>query len=331
MNGGTKGPEKKKKKTKSDDRPSAFRVWWTAARPHTLTASICPCLVSWAGCRPAAGRTDDLLLWLTFCVTVQIGTNLHNDYADAVMKVDTDQRVGQARATAKGWLSPKQTATAAVGTLCVTLLAGILLGYNTGQLQNGFYWFLILSSVFNAFAYTGGPFPLGLAGIPPTWSIARAGLGELFVFLYFGLVASCMLPYLLWCQGRRSDLTADVLHGCQVGLLAVNIIVVNNLRDRYTDKTAKKLTTAVQFGRTFSLIEYCVCLTTAYASVLLDDKRKGGSYYQLLPLLSMPFAIVECLAVIQTEGSDLNKHVGLTALVETAFCVLLSLSLWLDQ
>ena len=229
--------------------PSTVQIWLAAARPHTLTASLCPCLVAAAATR---SPWHCQLLWTTFCLTVQLGTNLHNDYSDYVQGADTANRIGQPRATARGWLTPFQTCAAACASLTITTLSGVLLAWQTQQLDNMIVWFWMGTSIFNAFAYTAGPFPLGYIGLG-NCSIAYAGLGDIFVLVYFGYVAVLMLPYLL---ENETDWTAQWIYGTQVGLLATNIIVVNNLRDRHTDVQAHKRTTAVRFGRGFSLVEY---------------------------------------------------------------------------
>lgn len=328
-------------------RPSTWRVWAMATRPHTLTASVCPCLVAYASLprsSPSAGYL--WMVWLLFCSSVQIGTNLHNDYSDFVQGADDPKtRVGQPRATAQGWLTPMQTCVAATGTLSVTLVCGIVLIGMTQQWTNSLAWFLILSSVFNAFAYTAGPYPLGYIGLERC-SIAYSGLGDIFVFVYFGLVATWMLPYLLYCQNCPSNpaatspkemihsfsplaLSTIVISGIQVGLLATNIIVVNNLRDRHTDAFVGKNTTAVRFGRTFGDMEYVTCNAIVYALVVFNAWLCSNKLLHLLPLLSLPMAIQETKSVLSKEAGDLNEHVGGTARVQLAFCVLLAASLLL--
>jgi 1,4-dihydroxy-2-naphthoate octaprenyltransferase len=328
-------------------RPSQLEIWKTAARPHTLTASLCPCLVSIAACSKLATSAPSIYIttaWIIFCVTVQIGTNLHNDYSDFVKGADTDKRVGHARATAQGWLTPTQTCQAATLVLSVTMAAGVYIAAAAQQLHNPCLWFLILSSVFNAFAYTGGPYPLGYVGLGNI-SLAYSGLGDIFVFLYFGLTATLMLPYLV-SVSTSNDKSGDedstdsaalvdwkqlFLYATQVGLLATNIIVVNNLRDRHTDVSAHKHTTSVRFGRSFSVTEYIFCVGMSYSLVLLDwywclaDCR----VFRLLPLLSLPLARKEIIAIMQKDGAALNEHVGGTAKVQLLFCILLSLGIWL--
>ena len=327
--------------------PSWFQIWWTAARPHTLTASLCPCLVAYTANRQRGLPLNWQAAWTCFCATVQLGTNLHNDYADYCRGADTDARVGQARATARGWLTPQQTCAAAVAVLSVTLASGLYLLRESHQLDNAFLWCVILSSVFNAFAYTGGPFPLGYLGLG-NFSLAYTGFGDVFVFLYFGLVATWMLPYLLSVSSSSGSsppswdwLSSQGLYGVQVGLLATNILVVNNLRDRHTDAMAHKRTTAVRFGRPFSEVEYATCLVGSYGMVVLVALRTAAAAVpygnnratvvvgRLLPLLSAPVAWREFQQVRRKDGADLNVHVGGAAKVQTLFCILLSLGLCL--
>ena len=303
-----------------------------AARPHTLTASLCPCLVAFGSIvehhhqqklYPHNLPLPQLLYlltgtWIFFCGTVQIGTNLHNDYSDFVQGADGETRVGPARATARGWLTPGQTCAAATLALTATLASGVVLVAATDQWTNGLLWFLICSSVFNAFAYTAGPYPLGYIGLG-NCSIAYSGLGDVFVFLYFGLVATWMLPYLMYCLANSNDgihkydyitnsnnevgqqqQTIDwyyaaqlMIYGTQVGLLATNIIVVNNLRDRHTDAAAGKRTTSVRFGRTFSLVEYMLCNAVTYALVLVSFALSGCRIVRLAPMASLLLAVKE--------------------------------------
>lgn len=292
-----------------------MQIWWTAARPHTLTASLCPCIVSYAACRPP-WRLQ--WIWAVFCMTVQLGTNLHNDYADAVLGADTEDRVGHARATAKGWLTPQQTLHASFSVLTATFVTGIVLAFATEQADNPVVWCLILTSVFNAFAYTGGPVPLGYIGLSH-WSIAYYGLGDVFCMAYFGFVATLMIPFL-------SDKELPWNYAIQVGCLATNILVVNNLRDRFTDVKVNKRTTAVRFGKFFSLYEYLLLLFITYGLVLLDTFQ-NKSMWRLLPCLSIPMAKKEVQAIWTKEGSSLNQHVGGAAKLQLIFCVLLAAGL----
>jgi 1,4-dihydroxy-2-naphthoate octaprenyltransferase len=269
---------------------------------------------------------------------MQLGTNLHNDYADFVKGADTDKRVGQARATQRGWLTPLQTASAATFVLGLGLLLGV--GFvasidrsnEDGQRRSAIMTFIVISSIFNSFAYTGGPWPLGYIGLGG-FSIGYSGLGDLFVFLYFGLVATLMLPFLYVASSSGSDHDmATILWTClpyavQVAVLAMNIIVVNNLRDRHTDVEANKRTLAVRFGAGFCRTEFTANIYIAYGLVIVDWITSSFHLSRLLPLLSLPLARKEIRAVCSKEGGLLNPHVGGSAKVQFLFCILLGLAL----
>lgn len=293
---------------------------------------------------------------------MQLGTNLHNDYADFVKGADNEKRVGQARATQKGWLTPFQTAMASGLTLLLGLFLGIWLVVRmmvttttTTNIDDGSEQkqriaamiFIVVTSIFNAFAYTGGPWPLGYIGLP-NFSLGYSGLGDLFVFLYFGLVATMVPPFLyIACNANAHDDLHNLLwtfapYAVQVAVLATNIIVVNNLRDRHTDVLANKRTLAVRFGATFCRVEYGINVFLAYGLVLWNffifSSSVNGNvsycyyyyyYYSslLLPLLSFPLAYKEWQALYQKEGSALNEHVGGAAKVQFIFCVLLAISI----
>ena len=267
--------------TQLEPRPPTWKIWLSASRPHTFTASISPVLVGHS-CAAAhysdanANLSQTTLQWLLFCMLIQLGTNLHNDYADFVLGADTHKRVGQARATQKGWLTPQQTCAASTLILSLALAIGLQLIFQQQQQKNDpILWFIVLSSVFNAVAYTGGPFPLGYIGLGRV-SIAYSGLGDVFCFVYFGLVATLMIPYLaIVHSGDYADTWKTiatmlwVLH-LQVGFLATAIIVVNNLRDRHTDVEAHKRTVAVRFGGTFCRFEYALLILSSYAIVVVE-------------------------------------------------------------
>lgn len=300
-------------------KPSWFRIWLTAARPHTLTASLSPCLVSYACTHAPYAWT-----WTAFCLCIQLGTNLHNDYADYEKGADDPaKRVGPPRATAQGWLTPEQTCAAATVCLATATLIGIYLAIVFEQTTSVVYWFLIGTSVFNAFAYTGGQYPLGDLGLGSDWSIAYSGLGDIFVFLYFGLGATGTIPLVLhWSGSAPVDGVAVVMAGVQMGLLGVNIIVVNNLRDRLTDVHVGKRTWAVRFGRRFCEIEYVFCNLVAFGLVVVDAVVFRQKPVRLLPLLAAIPAWRETKAVMRKEGSQLNPHVGGAAKVQFLFAIL---------
>ncbi|KAL3945041.1 MAG: hypothetical protein SGBAC_000898 [Bacillariaceae sp.] len=322
-------------KPAASKRPPLWKVWLVASRPHTLTASLAPVLVGYSvglAIIENVDRASYLWLnckWAMFCMLIQLGTNLHNDYADFVKGAYTDKRVGQARATQKGWLSPFQTAAAASGVLGLALLLG--LGFISIVRDNPNHHAVVIgivaTSIFNA---TGGPWPLGYIGLADI-SIAYLGLGDIFVFLYFGLVAT-MTPAFLYTSNHDLGQLRAVLYcllpfAIQVASLATNIIVVNNLRDRHTDIIANKNTLAVRFGAFFCRTEYSINVAIAYLLVIYDWRIHSYSAARLLPLLSFRLARKQLTAIYNKDGGALNPHVGGTAKVQFLFAILVSVAM----
>ena len=362
-------------------RPPLWKVWFVAARPHTLSASIAPNIVAYNVGIAIIDNVDKAsffwctMEWTLFCILMQLGTNLHNDYADFVKGADNEKRVGQARATQKGWLTPFQTAMASGLTLLVGLILGIRFVINIAttttttahsnedhqqqqqqqqqQIAVLVMVFIVVTSIFNAFAYTGGPWPLGYIGLP-NFSLGYSGLGDIFVFLYFGLVATMMPPFLYISSTDNNDNDDDDVnnnnlnnllwtystYAIQVSTLATNIIVVNNLRDRFTDVLANKLTLAVRFGATFCRVEYGINIFVAYGitvwrwwwwSSAVVSNNDSTSLLMLLPLLSFPLALKEWQALYRKDGGALNPHVGGAAKVQLLFCILLAISIRMSR
>jgi len=318
-------------------RPPLWKVWILAARPHTLTASLSPCLVGYSlASAELPFEYPDLNTvffgWFIFCVSIQLATNLHNDYADFVKGADTDERVGQARATQKGWLSPKDTASAATACIIMALIVGIPLMPRDGG--DNLFWFVLLSSCFNTVAYTGGPYPLGYVGLE-NFSIAYWGLGDLFCFLYFGLIAVLAIPYLaLRTQDKDVfallEYSTLLIQALPAAFLSTAIIVVNNLRDRHTDVKVHKRTLAVRFGPKFCKVEYTLLVMMSYL-VALYNMTITSSLWHALPFLTIPLAANGIKAMWSREGRALNPFVGKTALLELMFCLLQSVAILLQS
>ena len=133
-----------------------------------------------------------------------------------------------------------------------------------------------------------------------------------------------MLPYLSHCQGRNVNWGECFLYATSVGLLATNIIIVNNMRDRLTDVLAGKRTTSVRFGRTFSLLEYFLCFLVAMVATLIPAFVPMFSAWRCLPLLIVPLAFAEMQCITRKEGESLNPHVGGAAKIELFFCMLVA-------
>eukprot|EP00557_Chaetoceros_sp_GSL56_P012670 CAMPEP_0176479382 /NCGR_PEP_ID=MMETSP0200_2-20121128/1710_1 /TAXON_ID=947934 /ORGANISM="Chaetoceros sp., Strain GSL56" /LENGTH=225 /DNA_ID=CAMNT_0017875423 /DNA_START=333 /DNA_END=1010 /DNA_ORIENTATION=- len=221
----------------------------------------------------------------------------------------------------------------------------------TGRIDP-YLMFVTVTSVFNAFAYTGGEYPLGYIGLG-NFSIGYSGLGDLFVFLYFGLVATVTVPYIhivrmglveadrMGILGifRHELFVTSLIVALPIGFMATGIIVVNNVRDRLTDIHAGKNTLAVRFGEKFARIEYMSLIIGSYVMLIPLSQWKllsvvgtnATNYGLFLPLLSLPKAIEELKAMGYhgKDGAALNPHVGGTAKLQLMYCVLLVVGLLL--
>ena len=208
-----------------------FKACLLAARPKTLPAAIVPV---WVGCVLAWKLSGNFNLWLALCtvggaIAIQIATNFFNDAIDAKKGADTEKRLGPTRVTASGMMESKTVMQLATLFLGLAVACGVVLYQARG-------WPIIaigIPSLFLAYGYTGGPFPL-----------AYRGLGELFVVLFFGLVAVAGTVFIQTGGWPRESL----LLGLQIGLLSAVLISINNLRDREEDATTGKRTLAVRFG-----------------------------------------------------------------------------------
>lgn len=247
-------------------------MWLSAARPQTLAAAFIPVLIG----ASIAFRQDSLMwdatLVAMFCAfAIQIGTNFANDYFDFIKGADTDDRIGFERATASGAVSPKSMLRATSVTMFIAFLAGLYLVWIGGWV---ILWIGLLSLLFGIL-YTGGPFPLGYNG-----------LGDIFVFIFFGFVAVMGTTYVNTLEWSVHAFWASV----PVGALCVNILVVNNLRDIEQDKVSGKRTLGVLFGENALKIEYVVMIALAYLTPVFFYHILGYSIFIMLPYLSLLFA-----------------------------------------
>jgi len=281
------------------------RAWWWAARPATLAASVAPVLVGTA----IAAADGSAKLWpglaaLVVAIAMQVGVNYANDYSDFVRGADTPRRVGPRRAASSGLIPAVQVRSAAIAAFAVAALVGLGLSLATD-------WRLLIAgalAVAAGWLYTGGPRPYGYSG-----------LGEVFVFIFFGLVATAGTTYVQEHRVPESSLIA----GAALGLLASAILMLNNLRDSETDALAGKRTQAVRLGR--SRARFILALTLALA--LLLPLSMGG--YAWLPLLLLPVAVVIFQSSRSTEPRQLIVALKRTAALEAWFALLLSVGLLL--
>lgn len=290
------------------------RIWLMAARPRTLPAAVAPVLVGTA----LAGYANvfhplRFAAALIGALLIQVGTNLSNDYSDARRGADAEDRLGPVRVTAGGLVPPRQVLLATYLTFGLAVLVGIYLIVVAG-------WVLLVigaASILAGVAYTGGPRPYGYEG-----------LGEAFVFLFFGLVAVAGSYYV---QVRHLQWEPFAL-AVPVGLLAAAILIVNNVRDIDSDRRAGKRTLAVRIGRARSRTMYAVTVSVTYALVLAIWVLSGSfSAWLLLPWLTIPLSVrLVRLVGAHTDGPSLNRALAGTGQLQLAFCVLLSAGLLLS-
>jgi dihydroxynaphthoic acid synthetase/1,4-dihydroxy-2-naphthoate octaprenyltransferase len=296
-------------------RPSSVRIWAMAARPRTLPAAVAPVLVG-----TALAATEGELHWLRFVAAmlgalfIQVGTNLSNDYSDARRGADTEDRLGPVRVTAGGLVPPKQVLVATYVAFGLAVLAGVYLIATAG-------WELLLvgaASILAGVLYTGGPRPYGYEG-----------LGEVFVFLFFGVVA---VSGSYFAQTETMEWEALAL-SVPVGLLASAILVVNNVRDLETDRRAGKRTLAVRLGRARARDLYAAMVYGAFVTAQIPwiAGSDALSPWLALVLLSLPLAVpVVRLVRTRTDGPSLNGALARTGMLQLAFCVLLSAGILLS-
>jgi 1,4-dihydroxy-2-naphthoate octaprenyltransferase len=290
-----------------------MRLWLMAARPRTLPAAIAPVLV---GTAAAVERVDGIrvgafIAALVGSIFIQIGTNLANDYSDARRGADTADRLGPVRVTSSGLVAPRRVLIATWIAFAVAVATGIYLATVAGVV------ILIVgaASILAGVLYTGGPRPYGYAG-----------LGELFVFLFFGLVAVNGSYYV---QLERLDWLPFGL-SVAVGCLATAILVVNNVRDVDTDRRAGKMTLAVRLGRQRTRNLYATLIGAAFVAVPVTLLATDSSAWGLLMLLSTPLVDRPLRAVMtRTDGPALNGALAGTGALLAAFSALLALGLLL--
>ena len=282
-------------------------VWVEAARPRTLPAAIVPVLIGTA-------TTGRVIAWrfaaaLVVSLALQVAVNYANDYFDGVRGIDTPDRAGPRRATAAGLVRPAQMKVAIAASLGVAAAAGLALTAAVGPelLAVG------AASAMAALAYSGGPKPY-----------ASAGLGEVFVFVFFGLVATIGSAYVQVETVTRLSVAAAV----PVGLLATAILVVNNLRDIPTDAATGKRTLAVRLGpdgtrRLFAALLAGAALGTVVAAAVSPHTPRA-----LALLLVFVLAVPLAREVSRAEGAQLVRSLGRTAQLHLLYGIAGSVALW---
>jgi 1,4-dihydroxy-2-naphthoate octaprenyltransferase len=291
---------------------SPTQVWWSAVRPATLAASVAPVLAGTAiavhgeGARLGAG-----LLALLVGIAMQIGVNFANDYSDHVRGADSPRRVGPLRAASSGIVQPDSVRRAAIAAFGVAAIAGLVLSLVTD-------WRLLVVGVACLLAgwlYTGGPRPYGYLG-----------LGEVFVFVFFGLVATVGTVYV---ETLRVPPLA-VLMACSMGSFATAILVLNNLRDLDTDRAAGKLTLATRIGRERTQVLLVALVAVAFFIPIAVIVLGFGAATVLLVLFAIPIAAKPVRSALTTDaGPQLVRALKGMAMAELAYALLFSIGLLL--
>jgi len=294
-----------------------LRVWWRGARPRTLGAGTVPVLVG-------AAAASTFVAWrfvaaLLVGVGLQVGVNFANDYFDGVRGVDTADRIGPPRLTATGTVTPRAVLVAALVAIGVAAFAGLALALATEPVL-----IIVVGAlaIVAALLYSGGPRPY-----------AGLGLGEVMVFVFFGLLATCGTTFVM-----DETVTADAWWGGSVlGLLAVAILVANNLRDIPTDAAGGKRTLAVRLGAERTKTLYRVCIVGSFATIALGAVvhvwwPEVGLSPWALPGLAAWFLAIRPLELIgRAVGRELVPALIGTATVHAACGILMAAGLVLER
>ena len=289
-----------------------MKYWWLSIRPKTLTASVGPVLLV-SSLADINGYFDiHLALAILICALfLQISVNLANDYFDAKSGVDTDQRVGPTRMTQTGALSPEQVFRATIATTSVAVASGLYLVFHSD-------WRILIAgiaSVIATFLYSGGPKPL-----------ASIGLGEVTVFIFFGLLSVAGGYYVF-----AGEIEVSVWwFASAVGALSAAIMLVNNIRDRETDAAASKLTLVVKIGELSARRLYVSLIIFAALAHLLATRHMGW-VTMLVPLAICGRSAGSCAyGLLKHDGAALNQWLAKTAQLLFLYCLSLSLTLILQ-
>jgi 1,4-dihydroxy-2-naphthoate polyprenyltransferase len=287
-----------------------FKRYLLGIRPKTLAASISPVIAAYGiAASVHIFRVGPAIAALICSLMIQSATNLINDVGDYQKGTDNAERIGPTRVTQSGLLTPRQVWYGVAGTLGIAILAGLYLAWVTG-------WQVLLigaAAILAGFAYTTGPFPL-----------SHNGLGDIFVLIFFGFVATCGSVYVL--TGFIPSTSWPV--ALAVGALTVNILVVNNIRDMKTDQKAGRHNIPVVFGRGVGESEYILMLAIAYLACFFTVIILKTSILSLLPVISLPVAYSLYIQLHHAQtGPVFNQLLGKTGQLLLLFSSFASLGL----
>jgi 1,4-dihydroxy-2-naphthoate octaprenyltransferase len=282
-----------------------------ASRPKTLPAAIAPVLVGTAvAINDNKFNLAAFLIALICSILIQVGTNFVNDLYDFLAGSDREDRLGPRRALASGLITVNEMKFAIFFTFGITFLLGMYLVYTGGVIV----LLIGLLSIFAGIAYTAGPYPL-----------AYNGLGDIFVFLFFGFVGTVGTYYVQAYQINVFIFLASI----PVGALITNILVVNNYRDIEADKISGKHTLAVKFGRKFTRYQYLLFMILSYAILPVIYFGFNFGLFIFIPLLSLPIAIKLIRMIFTFTGQELNNTLALTAKLSAIYGLLFAIGILL--
>ena len=291
--------------------PSSLSIWISAARPRTLPAAVAPVLAASALAAHDGGfDAIPAMACLVFALLIQIGTNFANDYYDFIKGADTAERVGPRRAVAAGLVKPATMKRAMIAIFVVAFVSGLtLLCYGGWPLM-----IVGIASIVCGIAYTGGPYPLGYNG-----------LGDVFVFIFFGLIAVGTTYFV-----QTGVITDEAwIIGAGIGGLAANILVVNNYRDVETDAKAGKRTLVVRFGRRFARAQFIAGHALALGALIAVGAGDWDLWMVIAgALVCIVAGWVQLRRLAQATGpAELIRLLGQTGMYLAAYALVLSAGL----
>jgi 1,4-dihydroxy-2-naphthoate octaprenyltransferase len=295
--------------SKEKNNISKFQSWILASRPRTLPAALVPVMVGSAlAIYHGIFFPAYSIVALLCSVLIQIGTNFTNDLYDYLKGTDTKERKGPLRVLASGLISVNEMKWGIFLVFFTAFLLGLYLVYSVGLM---ILWIGIFS-IIAGLAYTAGPFPL-----------AYNGLGDLFVFIFFGIVGTVGTYYL----HAQQFTSLSFLISLPVGALITNILIVNNYRDIEEDKTAGKNTLAVLLGREFSRFEFVFFILVSFFIPFLLHFKYDFNIWIFLPYITLPIAITLVKMIYVLTGTQLNKTLELSAKFSAIYGLLLSIGI----
>ncbi len=288
---------------------SKIERWIIASRPKTLPAAFVPVVIgSSIAVYDSKFNLLASVIALICAVLIQVGTNFVNDLYDYISGKDTKERVGPVRVLASGLITPSEMKMGIIIIFSLTFILGLYLVYIST-------WITLLIgilSILAGIAYTAGPYPL-----------AYNGLGDIFVFLFFGFVGTIGTYYVQAVSVNPLVVWASI----PVGALITNILVVNNYRDIDEDYESGKITLAVKLGKKYTRLQYLAFTVISYLILFVVFFTYKKSLFVFLPFLTLPIAVKLIRMIYKYKGEELNKTLELTAKLSAIYGVLFAVGI----